>query len=813
MRVSKTMWMTAALSLPGAVLASPKVAVVYSAWGNFAFREEFDGHLEALGWPFEKFENKDIAGLMDRLDEFDLVVSAGVGNYENPQDMAPYQNRWLEFLNRGGALLITDASYGSVLDLWVNRLGPDFALTSAGCAPHTKARGGSRQITCDEGHPLLHTPHELPPLFQARENIWAHLDSWGEEWKNLVTCADGKSLYLVREVGRGCVVVTSEYSMRGEVHRPVAGGLLDNLWTYLQGLRSGVVVTAFDPGPGKPGPQTLKLAFRNLTAKDAATFDIEVQVAYGEGQATVVASPKLQVAKGEEGKLELPYRIEQRGDVRVVVEIRGDGTPAVALERRLNVPPPVSLELRDRHLYPHRGALVFTAAFCPDADVPLAACTGELLVDGEVALKLLPLAAEGRYQVDAAKLPVGPHRATLRLSQAGKTLGQAEEEFWRHPTPRVYSRPDGTTIVDGQPFFPFGWYHVSWTFSAEERLECLRKVAAGGFNVIHAGIKDLEEWETFLDEAEKSGVYVCTEFGVEPLQVIHRYKDKPAVLAWNPGDEPDGAGVAPAEMLRRHDDFKLADPDHPTYMTLCVPSTYARYVGCAEIIAPDPYPINRTNPSTVPVYTLLTAARAEASKYGRPVWGILQCFGYETGGWRVPTFAECRNMTYLALLAGVKGILYYTFADSGFQVTEHPELWADMQTLPPEIKALEPALLDGQLMTLETGLEDVFAGAWTEGNRVIVCVVNTSPTEARTVAIPLPAGVTGEARPMFPGRPAGLGTRDGQLRGTMGPLEVHVYETSLPALSAGLLPEATPRPRDRDGEWPPRKLKAPIDGI
>jgi len=86
------------------------------------------------------------------------------------------------------------------------------------------------------------------------------------------------------------------------------------------------------------------------------------------------------------------------------------------------------------------------------------------------------------------------------------------------------------------------------------------------------------------------------------------------------------------------------------------------------------------------------------------------------------------------------------------------------------------AVLDGQLMTLETSLEDVFAGAWTRGNRVIVCVVNTSPTEARTVAIPLPAGVTGEARPMFPGRPASLSVQDGQLTGTLGPLEVQVYE-------------------------------------
>ncbi len=759
-----------------AAQAAPRVAVVYSAWSNSSFQTEYDAHLQALGWPFEKLENKEVARWIGRLDEFDLVIATSVANFENPQQMAPHKDAWLRFLSRGGGLLITDASYGTVLDLWLNTLGPDWALTSTGCAPHTKKNGGSDAITCDAGHPLLHVPHDLPPLLRAKAGIWAHLESWGAGWTNLVTCADGKSLLATRTVGKGTAVVTNYFSMRGEVARPAATALLDNLWTYVQGLRAGVAITNFYSGPAQPGERKVTLGIGNVT--DApATYDVALTLAAGGGAPAPVCNASTSVQPGATAQLSLGFRSEQRGPVRLKAEISSAGKPVMALERAETIPPMISFRPRDRHLYPWRKELAYSAAFVPDAGVSLAECAADLLVDGKSIQRLAPPRPEGDYTVDTSRLPVGRHQTTLRLSRAGKVLGSVESDFYRHATPRVYSRPDGTTMVAGKPFFPFGWYHVSWTFTAEERLAFVRDVAAGGFNTVHAGIKQLEEWEPFLDEAAKGGVYVVTEFGVDAEKVITRYRDKPAVLAWNPGDEPDGGGVSPDEMLARYDRFKVADPEHPTYLTLCVPQTYARYVGCAEVIAPDPYPIPHAPTSMV--YDLLSAASTEAAKYGRPVWGVLQCFGYEKGPWRVPTFAECRNMTYLALLAGVKGVIYYTYADNGFRVTQHPALWSEMKTLPAEMKALEPALLNGRLTKLETGAPDVFAGTWRVGKRTIACVVNASAKEAREVSLALPAGAKGGVRALFAGRPAGMSVRGGRLSGTVGPLDVHVYEAAM----------------------------------
>jgi hypothetical protein len=229
-------------------------------------------------------------------------------------------------------------------------------------------------------------------------------------------------------------------------------------------------------------------------------------------------------------------------------------------------------------------------------------------------------------------------------------------------------------------------------------------------------------------------------------------------------------------MLDRHNTMKDADPTVPTFMTLCVPQSYARYVHAAEVIAPDPYPIRHASASTVPVYEMLTQAHTEAWKLGRPIWASLQCFGYDNpNSWRVPTFAEVRNMTYLALLAGAKGVLYYTYYDTGFDMTKHPDLWRDMCTLPAEMKALEPWTLHGKRQKLETGLADVFAGYWTADAGAVVCVVNTSDTASREVSLPLPQGVSGQVSNLFPTRPGGMAVTEGRLSGKLGPLEVHLY--------------------------------------
>ena len=751
-----------------ATAAPPRVALVYSAWGGYAFREEMDAHLNGLGLRFDKFENRDAARLAARLDEFDMVVSCGVGNYDNPQDMGAFRAEWLRFLERGGALVITDASYGSVLDQWVNRLGPDVALSSAACA-HPADAAGLLDLRCDPRDALLHTPHDLARLLPGKANIWAHMTGVGPGWRRLVNCPDGGCLYAAREVGKGLLVVTSFYSFKGVGDGPLVAALLDNIRARTAALRLGLQVTRFDVGPARPGRRTVALAIRNTAARP---LDARLQLLVTEGSepAREACSRTVRLPGGSAAELRLPCTVASRGRCRIEALVNG----APLIDRSQDIPAAVALTMPLRSVGPATPRLPFSAAFAPDGGVDLAACTAELLVDGRRVWRKAGPGEGVSATIGAASLKPGEHRAVLRLRSASGVLGEAEARFTTFGPGVAFCRPDGTLLVGGKPFFPFGWYHVSWPFTTRERLDFLRDVAAGGFNAVHAGVKQADEWVEFLDEAQRLGVKVGTEFGVEPLGVIQRFKGHPAVLTWNPGDEPDGQGVTPDEMARRMAVYKAADPGHPVYMTLCVPSTYRLYAAAADVLAPDPYPIPSAPLGSVT--TSLRAARQAGAPYGHPVWGILQCFGYAGGPWRVPTFEECRCMTYLALVAGVKGILYYTYADTSFKVTEHPALWADMKTLPAELKAMEPFLLEGALTELPTGSPDLYAAQWRMGRRTMLCVVNSSQKEARAVAVKAAGRLTGGARNLVPGRPWSLALAGNSVRGTLQPMEVAVCE-------------------------------------
>ncbi len=727
----------ASLLLPAVLAAAvghaapPKVAIVYSAWSNYAFREELDGEMESLGWTYETFENVKVGELVARLEEFDLVVTAGVANYENPQDMRPYAEEWRSFLERGGCLLITDASYGSVLDLWVSRLGKGFELTSAQCAAHVEQTPESRETKVSH-HALMTVPNDLGPRLRERSNIWAHLDDWSEEWTSLVTCRDGKSLFLFRPVGKGLLVVTSHYKFQdGETGRR----LLENVWLYARQGRSGLWVTHLELGRLAPGESRGLLELDNGTGGE---LEVRARILIEPEEAEVIEGETVAATLPPDQRtmLNLPFRVEARGRLiaRILVH-DADGATVVDWVKRAEIPPAVRAQLKRKHLYPQNRALEATLRLLPDAGTPPAELRVLHKID-EGPVRTIP----AREETLSVSLPVrdladGEHVFRVRLVSDEKTLGDATAQFFTHPQPRFAVREDGVTLLEGKPFFPFGFYHVSQAFDAAHRSQMARDIAAAGFNCCHARIMTLDGYAPFLDECASLGVYVVTEFTAPMFETVERYRDHPAVLAWNPGDEPTIHGVSPETMFDRYDRFKQLDPNHLVYTVICNPSEYRRYAAGTDVLAPDPYPIPRAPVATV--YHRLKQARLEAERVDTALWGVLQCFG-GYGSWeRPPTARELRAMTYLALLAGVKGIIYYTYGDGQWVVTDHPEQWEAAKTLVPEIERLAPAVMGGESCLLCEGEGDIFAGLFDDDGGRYVIVVNGADEE-RAFTVPVP---------------------------------------------------------------------------
>jgi hypothetical protein len=89
---------------------------------------------------------------------------------------------------------------------------------------------------------------------------------------------------------------------------------------------------------------------------------------------------------------------------------------------------------------------------------------------------------------------------------------------------------------------------------------------------------------------------------------------------------------------------------------------------------------------------------------------------------------------------------------------------------------MKPYLLEGKRTVLVEGENDIYATHWVHEGRHLICVASTANTETREVSISLPEGVKGQLHNLFPDRPGGMALEDGKLSGTIGPLDVHVYE-------------------------------------
>lgn len=743
--------------------APPRVAVVYSGWpkGEATFAHEYDAPLQQLGWTFRTFRNTEAEALFAVLPETDLVVAASVANYEDTVDLGAQRDAWLGFLERGGVLLITDASYDSVLSKWVGGFGEGFALATETCVAHREKTPDSQACTYSD-QPLLCIPNDLRPLL-ARRNNWAHLASWAPAWESLIACADGKSVMVMQRVGRGLLVVTSHFSFRSKTDTATAKAILENVAAYRLQAASGISLTELAAPDWVPGNGQVRLGVRNLgeePRKVTATWRVAVEKRVGEESRSVT------VAGGAAAELVLSHRDLGRGLVtarlRVMAEPGGEALDWVSSGE---IPPVVDVRLRRPHLAGRNQNLELQVALVPDAHDAAGPFELGLRIDGGEEERALSEPPTHLWVRGVQDLADGEHQAFVRAFSNGRVIGQAEASFTTRAQARVAFRADGVTLLDGQPFLPIGFYHVSQAYPPEHRLQMVRDVAAAGFNVVHTRILNLEQYGPFLDECERLGVKVITEFSVAPEQVIPRYRNHPAVLGWNPGDEPAGNGVSSAEMFARYDRFKRLDPDHLAYTVICRPTEYAAYARGTDVLAPDPYPVPRGTVGSV--YPLFRLAAREASLYQTALWAVPQCFG-GYGGWdRPPTPGELRAMTYLELLAGARGFVLYTYGDGRFAIRDHEELWLAAGELARELGALAPFIF-ASARQVETVGKGYYSTVWWANDEARMVLVNTNSEPSPFSSTALPAGDA----TVVAGTIQGLRrSDDGQWRGVLPPLD------------------------------------------
>lgn len=234
---------------------------------------------------------------------------------------------------------------------------------------------------------------------------------------------------------------------------------------------------------------------------------------------------------------------------------------------------------------------------------------------------------------------------------------------------------------DGKPFLPIGCYGAR-----PEDYALLKEV---GFNFVTAGPDG-------LDKVSQAGLLAAIGFHgddeaylKELGETIEACKNNPTVLCWMLADEPEYNKLDLMGIYRAYQLVHRLDPFHPAYLVITDPRGYETFGRCCDVLAVDTYPIS--NGTIQDVGANIARAYRVAGK-DRPVWHCGQTFRWPSD--RAPLPQEHRFMSYLALLEGVKGLLWYAHRWGDYHLpTDDPELWEAQKRFIAEVKRIEPHIL------------------------------------------------------------------------------------------------------------------------
>lgn len=383
-----------------------------------------------------------------------------------------------------------------------------------------------------------------------------------------------------------------------------------------------------------------------------------------------------------------------------------------------------------------------------------------------------PTPGEHDIAIDGASLPPGRYRVRLRLVAGDSVLGSKEFPIrkWApdEPLPKVYIDEFSRTIAGGKPFFPLGWYFGPGP-TAKDFTSHIDRVAASPFNTIMCyginagGVDKVRAYLDYLHQKQVKiiysikDVYAGTKYFHEPVlgyrgeenivrNVVAAFRDHPAVLGWYLNDE-----LPPSMRDRLEARQRLVtelDPDHPTWAVLYQVNELFDYLATADVLGTDPYPIPTKPAAIAGEWTKKTVG---VSAGNRPVWMVPQAFDWSHYGkgrkGRFPTPAELRVMTFLCLIHGADGLIYYCYHDLLRDKDSFEKNWADMSAVAREVRSLEPALVSCMAPKIpeiqaDEGVE--WSARADDGGRTYIMMANAHPERRATVNVLLPANATAE---------------------------------------------------------------------
>lgn len=415
---------------------------------------------------------------------------------------------------------------------------------------------------------------------------------------------------------------------------------------------------------------------------------------------------------------------------------------------------------------------------------------------------ITPKAGLNKISMNAGRIPTGDYSIAIDLlDPSGNAADTKSLMLKKLPAgsakPTVYTDEYGRTIRNGKPFFPFGFYFGPNPNRDGSYKEHIDRISNSPFNTIMPyginahNLDTIREYLDYLDSRNVCILYSLKDIlkgiayyeenmlglGDEKGQItglVTAFKDHPAVLGWYLNDE------APPKyqerLMERYRMVKALDANHPTWSVLCDPGSLFSYLETCDVLGTDPYPVNRAPITTAANWT---SATVKVSGGHRSVWMVPQvmdwnCYGYDKAI-RAPTLDEMTIMSYLCLIEGAKGMIYYSYFDLQRDSLGFDRRWKDVMVMGREIERLIPAVLSiakPLKLAVETTSTDVRYRIFSdETGKTFVLLANPEKSKGAVVTVSIPNGYRAELLKHSEITDATASIKNGKLAVVMSPMQ------------------------------------------
>ena len=415
-------------------------------------------------------------------------------------------------------------------------------------------------------------------------------------------------------------------------------------------------------------------------------------------------------------------------------------------------------------------------------------------------------ASRAEVTLDLTPLPVGRYTVQVQSPDSCDIYAQCPLQKLS-PQPGTVSYNDqGVLLLDHEPVLPVGIYYIQSNINDEGLLD---EFVDAGFNTIVWEWTDAAGYVRALNEMKGHGLdLICSvqneglarniqerywkATGEEKEQLKQDYYERVEyvvkhvaesnptnLLCWYIQDEPNPEilpFVRPAAEITAR-----TDPRRPTMVVLCFSNFIKDYADVVDVIAPNPYPGFPDGPM-VKVASFVDVAR-RATHGRQPVIAVLQAFGEPSGPNGVmPTPAELRCMSYLALVHRACGLIYFSYSYNGPMREANPAQWQELKTIAGQVRDLAPVLAqqDAAFSAKQSdGTEQVHTRLIQHDKTAYIIAVNTRRTPI--AAVHWRTDGLKSDRPievMFENR--SLNIENSRFTDDFAPLEVHVYKQTIP---------------------------------